>query len=220
MTSPIERVFGDRDEVGCARVAEIRDRLRAAGVRHVISFRPLDVEGLRLVAAAAPRRVAPLRLYLTAASTEPFRCGRSPRRSAPPGAGARRRLSPARQASRRRGRWPSREEPRDRRRRGGGRPVIEETTGSSSRSGRARPTVLVVRDGWGAGWSATVDGPRRPVLRADGRHRAAVSGAGRPEPGGPLLPAPSLTTALVIAAAGLALTLALLWRGRTSGRVA
>ena len=218
MTSPIERVFGDRDEVGCARVAEIRDRLRAAGVRHVISFRPLDVEGLRLVAAAAPRRVAPLRLYLHALDGAlPLRAIASSVRPA----GSR---SEAEALAREAGFQAA-----------GGvaveggtatdgaegevRPVIEETDRLEFQVRASRPTVLVVRDGWGAGWSATVDGTAAPVLRADGRHRAVPVPAGRSRVVLSYRP-PSLTTGLVIAAAGLALTLALLWRGRTSGRVA
>jgi hypothetical protein len=41
------------------------------------------------------------------------------------------------------------------------------------------PTVLVVRDGWAAGWTATVDGHPAPIFRANGRHRAVPVPAGR-----------------------------------------
>ncbi len=41
------------------------------------------------------------------------------------------------------------------------------------------PTVVVVRDGWAAGWKAAVDGRPAPVWRADGRHRAVPIEAGR-----------------------------------------
>ena len=79
----------------------------------------------------------------------------------------------------------------------------------------SRPTVLVVRDGWAAGWSATVDAAAAPVLRADGRHRAVPVPAGRSRVVLSYRP-PSLTPGLGIAAAALALTLGLLWRGRPS----
>jgi hypothetical protein len=38
---------------------------------------------------------------------------------------------------------------------------------------------LVMRDSWGRGWSATVDGHAAPVLRANGRHRAVAVPTGR-----------------------------------------
>ena len=41
-----------------------------------------------------------------------------------------------------------------------------------------RATVLVVRDGWADGWTASVDGRPAPVLRVDGRHRGIPLPAG------------------------------------------
>ncbi len=41
-----------------------------------------------------------------------------------------------------------------------------------------RPTALVVRDAFAAGWSASVDGRATPILKADGRHRAVAIPAG------------------------------------------
>mgnify|MGYP001382648048 CR=1 FL=1 len=38
---------------------------------------------------------------------------------------------------------------------------------------------LVMRDSWGRGWSATVDGQEASVIRANGRHRAVAVPAGR-----------------------------------------
>jgi hypothetical protein len=40
-------------------------------------------------------------------------------------------------------------------------------------------TVVVIRDAWAAGWSATVNGHEAPLLRADGRHRAVPVARGR-----------------------------------------
>jgi hypothetical protein len=41
------------------------------------------------------------------------------------------------------------------------------------------PTMVVVRDGYAPGWTATVAGSLVPVLRANGRYRAVAIPAGR-----------------------------------------
>lgn len=79
----------------------------------------------------------------------------------------------------------------------GARDVALEGPGPAAcRSGRARrveagpgrdrfeveldgPGYLVTRDSHARGWTATVDGRAAPVLRANGRHRAVLLGAGR-----------------------------------------
>jgi uncharacterized membrane protein YfhO len=41
------------------------------------------------------------------------------------------------------------------------------------------PAVLVTRDSFAPGWTATVDGRQADVLRANGKHRAVAVAAGR-----------------------------------------
>jgi len=78
------------------------------------------------------------------------------------------------------------------------------------------PTVLVVRDGWAAGWRAQVDGEETLVHRANGRHQAVHVPAGRSvvrlryRPGG-LIPG----LALSLLAAGC--LVGLLWQRRDRG---
>ena len=218
MTSAVERVFARRDEVGCARVADIRDRLRAAGVSHLVSFRPLDVEGLRLVATAAPPRTAPLRLHLHALEGAlPLRAVAAVVR---PAASRGEAEATAGEAGFQAAGGVAVEGGTAADGAGGEvLPVIEKTDRLEFEVRASRPTVLVIRDGWATGWSATVDGAPAPVLRADGRHRAVPVPAGRSRVVLSYRP-PWLTTGLGIAAAALALTLALLWRGRTSARIA
>lgn len=214
MTSAVERVFARREETGCARVADIRERLRAAGVSHLLAFRPLDVPGLRLVASAAPPRTAPLRLYLHALDGAlPLRAvAATVRPAASQGEAEALARAPGFQAA--------------------GGVAVEGGTASDGAFGEVRPvsegtdrleldveaslpTVLVVRDGWAPGWSATVDGASAPVLRADGRHRAVPVPAGRCRVVLSYRP-PPLRAGLGIAAVALALTVGLLWRGRPS----
>jgi hypothetical protein len=42
-----------------------------------------------------------------------------------------------------------------------------------------RPTMVVIRDGYAPGWTATVEGSPAPVLRANGRYRAVAIPAGK-----------------------------------------
>jgi hypothetical protein len=80
-------------------------------------------------------------------------------------------------------------------------------------------TVLVVREGWAAAWTAQVDGERAVVRRADGRHQAVPVPGGRSvvrlryRPSG-LIPGLALS---LLAAAGLA---GLVWQRRARGSAA
>jgi hypothetical protein len=213
MAVPTERVFASRDDVACADVASILDRLRAAGVSHLVSFRPLDVPGLRLVAAAAPPRIAPLRIHLHVLEARlPLRAVASMVRPAASRAEA--------EALARRAGFQA-----------AGGVAVEGSLAVDGVRGEVRsrleapdrieldveadgPTVVVVRDGYAAGWSATVDGAEAPLLRADGRHRAVPVPAGRSRVVLSYRP-PSLAKGLWIGFAALGLTLAtLVRRGR------
>lgn len=65
----------------------------------------------------------------------------------------------------------------------GARGTILEASFSSSavqvEAEAGEPGVVVVRDGWAAGWTATVNGQPAPVQRVDGRHRGVAVPAGR-----------------------------------------
>jgi uncharacterized membrane protein YfhO len=76
---------------------------------------------------------------------------------------------------------------------------------------------VVVRDAYAPGWSATVDGERTPILRADGRHRAVAVPAGASRVALSYRP-PGLTAGLFVAAASalLLLPLGALSRGRSA----
>lgn len=168
MAVPLTRVLPIEDAT-CRSFPEIRERLRQAGVSHVLSLAPLEDPALAAEGAYAPPRIAPLVVHVYALrDAKPRRfvasevqigvgpdLGPSGVRLEP-GAGA-----PTSGAV---GRvWGTRE----------GNDWLELEAEAD------RPTVVVVRDGWAPGWKATVDGHAAPLLLADGRHRAVPIGAGR-----------------------------------------
>jgi hypothetical protein len=166
MLIPVAGVLGI-DEDSCSNVAALVDRLRSAGVTHVVSLDPIEDPQLAALPVVAPDRIRPLvvRVYalrdpipLRAVASDAVPAGVK----APPGSVVVEGL-PA---------------------------VVAGAHGRvlSSRDGLAsldlevetdRPSVLVVRDTYGVGWKATVGGHPAPVWRADGRHRAVPIPEGR-----------------------------------------
>lgn len=138
MLVPVDQVLGMED-VGPGAFPRIVERLRRAGVAHVACVEPIDSDALTNPAAAAPARIAPLRVHV-ADLRDPL-----PLRAVASG----RVLS-----------------------------SVETPDRLEIRVEADRPTWLVVRDAWAAGWSATVDGLAAPIARADGRHRAVAIPAG------------------------------------------
>ena len=51
-------------DLGCERIGQLAERLRAAGVGHVVSLDPLDDPSLRARAVVAPPRIAPVAVHL------------------------------------------------------------------------------------------------------------------------------------------------------------
>jgi hypothetical protein len=156
-------------------VGRVLPRLRRAGVAHVLSLDPLSHPDLEPRAEIAPARIAPLSLHaFRVRDPLPLRVVAQDVRVVPPGAAAE--SDPVALAA--------------------GTAVVEgaisPTEGASGlvvetletvdrldlRVTADRPTVVVVRDAFAPGWTATVNGRPAPVLRADGRHRAVPVPAG------------------------------------------
>jgi hypothetical protein len=174
----VERVTTP-DEAGCETVSSLIPRLRSAGVTQVVSVDALDDAALRERAVLAPRRAAPLTikvydldrplpLRFVAAIARPARDraegealarepgfqerGGSAVEGLPVGvSGARGEVLKVREAADR----------------------IELEVEADGRS------VVVLRQGYAAGWSAHVDTRPALLLRADGRHCAIPIEAGR-----------------------------------------
>jgi hypothetical protein len=176
--TPLWRLMSAAD-VSCDSLSRIVDRLRAAGVTHIISYSPREHPALRIEEVLRPPRVAPLALYLYALA-EPL-----PRLAVARRVQLARDRSDAVQQSRLPGFQAS-----------GGVAVEGDTAFAGEANGTIvshtesadrvevavdtdRPSVLVVRDAWAPGWAATVDGAAVPIWRADGRHRAVPVPAGR-----------------------------------------
>jgi hypothetical protein len=178
MLVPVERTLPP-SQVGCGEPDAIVDPLRRAGVSHVLSVTPLASPDLRLLASEAPPNIAPVRVLVYALEAPlPLRdVARLVRRAADARTADAMARQPGFQA-------------------GGGVAVEGDAEDVDDASGRivsalessdrlelhvetSRPTLLVVRDAFAPGWSASVDGRTVPVLRADGRHRAVAIPAGR-----------------------------------------
>jgi hypothetical protein len=165
------------DEYDPSRIAEILDRLRSAAVTRVVSLDRLSHPDLRLAAEvpAGPPAMF-IHVYELAASW--------------PRAYVACRVSMAAGAEDARGRALD----------GGAHPGFDValeapatggcTGGTVAAASRLPgdeeyavssdgPAVLVLRDSFAPGWSATVDGQRADVLRANGKHRAVRLSAGR-----------------------------------------
>jgi hypothetical protein len=179
MLVPEDRVLSPA-EAGCHDLDAILPRLRRAGVHAVLSVDPLGHPTLRRRQVLKPDRIAPVSVYVyglaaplpharVASHVVPVEsAAEGARQAATPGlleaggaavegAGAVRDARGRVESTRR---WPGRLE------------IVAEADS---------PTVLVVRDGWAAGWTARVNGRAAPVRRADGRHRAVDLPPGRSE---------------------------------------
>jgi hypothetical protein len=179
MLVPEDRVLPPA-EAGCHDLDTILPRLRRAGVHAVLSVDPLHHPELRWRQRLKPDRIAPVGVHVygltaplphtrVASNVIPVEsAAEGARQAASPGfletggtaveGGRMVRDAQGRVKSTRR--WPGRLE------------VVAEADS---------PTVLVVRDGWAAGWTARVNGGPAAVRRADGRHRAVELPPGRSE---------------------------------------
>jgi hypothetical protein len=194
-------------EVSCDFLPQIVERLRAAGVTHVISYTPRSHPELTLEEVLRPRRVAPLALHVYALARPLPRFAVARRvQTAHDRSEAERLSTPVFRSA------------------GGvvveGPAIAGEAAGSILSQAESanelsvvvesdRPAVLVVRDAWATGWTATVDGASAPLWRADGRHRAV------PVPAGQsrivlyyAMPGMGFACLIAAAAGGLALVLA------------
>lgn len=201
MLVPERRVLPPED-LGPADIAGIAGRLRRAGVSKVLCASPLSHPELRPRTSLAPARIAPLALHVyDLARPLPLR---AVARELHPAAG----LAEAETLA---------GAPGFAERGGvaveGAQMAAREVTGRvvslAERPDRLqltveadRPTVVVVRDAFAPGWTASVDGSPTPVLRADGRHRAVPIPAGRSRVTLSYRP-PGLASGLAVAALSL-----------------
>jgi hypothetical protein len=164
------------EDAGPDAVARLLPRLRRAGVAHVLSLDPLSHPDLEPRGEAAPARLAPLSIHA-------YRV-----RDPLPLRGVARAVRPAARGAVAEGALEFLA--------AGGTVVEGEVAPADGVSGRVlesreeadrvelrveadAPTVVVVRDAFAPGWSATVNGAPAPIFRADGRHRAIPVPAGR-----------------------------------------
>jgi hypothetical protein len=163
------------EDAGPDAVARLLPRLRRAGVAHVLSLDLLSHPELELRGETAPTRLAPLSLHA-------FRL-----RDPLPLRAVARAVRPAARGSLTEGDLGFLA--------AGGTVVEGEVAAAEGVSGRVlesreeadrvelrveadAPTIVVVRDAFAPGWSATVNGRPAPIFRADGRHRAIPVSAG------------------------------------------
>lgn len=199
-------------EAGCSYFEQIADRVRRAGVTHVISVGPIGALAAEPVAMVRPARITPLSLFVYALpGSLPLRQVASSVRPVPDassseaaarepgflerGGAAVEGIAAA--ASGVHGRVLSARETSDE------LELIVEADGS---------TVVVVRDSWAPGWRARVNGKPARVLRSDARHRAVEIGPGRSEVTLDYQP-PGLRAGLAILVVSLGAVFALARRG-------
>jgi hypothetical protein len=178
MSVPVDRAFSPQTE-GCLFLPGILDRLREAGVTHVLSLDPLEHPELEPRAQLAPEAIRPLEIHLYAVKDPlPLRFvarGVHPANTREeaeqwahgPGllsGGAVAVEGSALDTSQAEGRILSLQESSDQ--------IVMDAEAD-------HPTMVVVRDGYAPGWTATVAGSSVPVLRANGRYRAVAIPAGR-----------------------------------------
>jgi len=204
---PVPRTSAALGGGACASVPRILDKLRRAGVAHVVSLDPLDVRGLRLRAEVRPRAVEPLVVHVYDL-LDPLPLRFVARDVVPAEAGARRTPVALERAVVVEG------VPAAAGVRGQVLEHAETTQEIRLRVEADGPTVAVVRDAWAPGWRARVNGRETPVLRADGRHRAVPVPAGRSEVVLEYRP-PGLRMGLALAVLA-ASVLGVIWRRRDS----
>ena len=155
--------------VGCADLARLLPRLRAAGVSHVLSLDPLAAPMLRPVAEVRPPSLTPLHVFVYAvADTVPLRFVASSVRAGEPPPGEI--PGPARV-------WIEAPPEAVDGASGTVRSVREEPGRLELEVEATRPTALVIADGWATGWTASVNAGPVDVRRA-GPHRAVWIPAG------------------------------------------
>lgn len=175
MLVPVERVLS---ETACRSFDAIAQRLRVAGVAHVVSLDPVAHEDLALRSIVRPARIAPLAIHLYSLARPP------PAYSLAQDV----QLASSRAAATAMSTRPGSLE--------AGAVAVEgltsPVTGGGGRvvSSREAPgnvelvveadrsTLVVVRDSYCSGWRAMVNGSPEPVRRADGRHLAVEVPAG------------------------------------------
>ena len=214
MLVPEDRVLAPA-EAGCHDLDAILPLLRRAGVHAVLSPDPLRHPALRLRRVLKPERIAPLGVHVYELSTPLSPVQVASRVVSVEGAteGARQAAAPGFLEA-------------------GGAAVEEagplgdslgRVVSTRRRSGRLEIVaeadslaVLVIRDGWAAGWTARVNGRAAAVRRANGRHRAVALPEGRSDVVLLYRP-PGLRSSLAVSALALA-TLGGLYRtGRRRG---
>ena len=135
-------------EVGCERIGEVAERLRAADVTHVVSLDPLRDPALEERAVIAPSRIAPVAVHVY---------------DLVPGGPGRVTLVDAAGAA-----IP-------------GQAAVESESSDAMEIAvdAGAPGLVLLRDGYAAGWRAWVDGRPAPILKAAGHYRAVMVDAGR-----------------------------------------
>lgn len=200
MLIPRAGVFGIEED-GCRDVAALIDRLRSAGVTHVVSLDPLEHPQLSPLSEVVTDRIRPL-VVRSYALHDPASLRVVARDAVPAGvpaapgsvvveglpavvAGAQGRVLSSR----------------------------EELAALDLVVESDRTSVLLVRDTYDIGWNATVGGLPAPVLRADGRHRAVPIPAGRSQVALRYSP-PRFASGVALSLASAVLAAGLAFRGR------
>jgi hypothetical protein len=207
MLVPVERVLS-MEELAPGRFAAIADRARRAGVAVVVSPDPVASPALRLREVLRPARTAPLAIHVYDLD-RPLSLRALARAVRPVGSQAQA-VEVASQPGFQESGGVAVEGPVAPVADAEGRVLVvrDEAERIELQVEADRPTVVVVRDACAPGWSATVDGERTPVLRADGRHRAVAVPAGASRVVLSYRP-PGLTAGLLVAAASALLLLPL-----------